>query len=682
MVGKKENIKADTGSKGIRKFIVRNRAILFIVGLAAASIAGVVHFFNISNNHNVELVTQSSIEASKKAFSDLEESTFKMLAAALESLLVNEEIAAAFVSGDRDRLYQLVRPLYEKLRTQSNITHWYFLDPEPSKTTFLRVHTPHLYNDLITRVTLDNCIKTKQFSFGKELGKTAMALRAVHPYYYKGQLIGYMELGVQIDDFLNMLKTQTGNEYGLLVKKEFLSRAKWESVIREREGAPRNNWNDMEHLLLVSATCDCLLFEQFHQALENLESIPDNGLALEKFLHDDSIHYVRGIFPFYDAAGRKVGGVILLKDITPMFGAMETQKEEIMMTIVGFMGLITFFMVFFHKRAEKELRKYRNRLEELVRESTAELLETNIRLNLEIKEHKEARAALQEEAKAREEAEKKQINAVKHAERSARLASIGVMAASITHEINQPLNAIKVTADSIQYWHKRNPGALPEFFTDQLKIISKSVNRIVEIIQHMRTFWVIPDAPEISEVNINRAVKNALSLTRQQLHAHGIEEILHLSSTPDSLTVKGNMVHFEQIIVNLVVNAIRALDEKKEKNKKIEITTLAGDRQAVLIIRDNGPGLPPVDAEKLFDPFFSTDNSGEGMGLGLAIVKRYIDQYNGIITAANNKDGGAVFTLKFPLTPLTPPAPAPAPGQAQSAGHKEQGHGVQDAGHD
>jgi signal transduction histidine kinase len=649
-VGKKDNTKTETGIKRIGQFISRCRAIFFIVGLAAASIAGVTHLFNISNNHNMERATQASIEANRTAFSDLEKNTENMLWATLESLLVNEEIAAAFVSGDRDRLYQLVRPLYVKLRKQTHITHWYFLDPEPSKTCFLRIHTPHLHNDLITRVTLDNCIKTKQFSFGKELGKTALALRAVYPYYYKNQLVGYMELAVRIEDFLIMLKSQTGNEYGLLVKKKFLDRAKWASVTREK--AARDNWDDMEHLLLVSTTCECLRLDRFKTALENLEFIPDSGMALEKIkTENEDIHYVRGIFPFYDAADRKVGGVILLKDITSMSDAMESQKNEIVWMIVTFMGLITFFMIFFHKRAEKELRKYRNRLEELVQESTAELVAANKRLNLEIQEHKEARSALQQEAKAREEAEKKEINAVKHAERSARLASIGVMAASITHEINQPLNAIKVTSDSIQYWHKRNPGTLPEFFTDQLKIISKSVKRIVEIVQHMRTFWVIPDTPKISEVNINQAVKSALSLTRQQLHAHGIREQLKIDSDP--LIVKGNRVHFEQIIVNLVVNALQALDEKKGNNKTIEIITMAREQYAVLIIRDNGPGLPTVDVDRLFDPFFSTHSSGGGevvgMGLGLAIVKRYIDRYHGIIEAADNDEGGAAFTLKFPM---------------------------------
>ncbi len=630
--------------KRIKDFIYGYRAIFIIVGLAAASIVGVIHLFAISTNHNVELITKTSIKTARKAFSDLEKSTANMLSATLKSLLMNDTVAAQFFARDREALYQLCYPLFKNLKSQNRITHWYFLNPEPEKTCFLRIHTPHLYNDLITRTTLDNCIKTKSLAVGTDMGKTALALRAVHPFYYKKQLIGYMELGIQIEDFLEMLKEQTGNEYCLLLKKKYLDRDKWASITTEK--ALRNNWDDMKHLLHVYSTWQCVYLDRFIKALEDLEHIPDEGLVLEKISRENS-HFIRGIFPFYDAAGRKVGGVLSLKEITPMVEAMESQKNEILLMLLGFMSLITFFMIFFHKRAEKELRQYRGRLEEMVRESTKELLETNIRLNMEIKEHKEAQLALEQECEARQDAERKHIQAVKHAERSARLASIGVMAASITHEINQPLNAIKVTSDSIQYWHKRNPGALPEPFTNQLDIISQSVQRIVEIIDHMRAFWVIPGSPKISEVNINQAVKNALSLTRQQLYAHGIQELIKMEIEP--LMVKGNLVHFEQIIVNLMVNAIHALDEKRKEDKKITINTFMDETFAVLVIRDNGPGLPTEDKSKLFDPFFSTKNSGEGMGLGLAIVKRYIDKYGGKVTAGNHASGGAQFIIKFPL---------------------------------
>ena len=636
----------------MKKFFFRFRAIFFIMGLACASIVGVVYLFNVSTANNVELITRTSVKSAQKAFSDLEINTGNTLSAVLEVLLTNDEIAALFNARDREGLYRLVRPLFEKIKKQNNITHWYFLNPEPLKTCFLRVHSRNLYDDVITRDTLETCIKTKEVAMGKELGKTALALRAVHPYYYKGNFIGYMELAVQVEDFFGMLKRQTGNEYGLLVKKKYLDREKWISLTKQK--GIRNNWDDMEHLLLVNSTCDCARLEQPQNVLENLESIPDDGIVLEKVVQKKR-QLVRGIFPFYDAAGRKVGGVFVLKDITPIFRSMIRQKREIAGAILVFMSLITFFMIFFHKRAEGELRKYRNQLEELVKARTADLMFINKELSREIEAHKRDRDTLREECRARAEAEEKQVEAIKQVERSARLASIGVMAAGITHEINQPLNAIKVTADSIQYWHKRNPGVLPEMFVDQLNIISKSVERIVEIVQHMRTFWVVPHASDTGIVDINMVVKKALSLTGQQLHAHGIRERLSMETKP--VTIEGNRVHLEQIVLNLMVNAVHALEEQQggnnsdNKNKEIKITTRRNGRQVELVIEDNGPGLPTEDPERLFDPFFSTYNGsgGEGMGLGLAIVKRYIDRYGGTIEARNQKNAGAVFTIKFPF---------------------------------
>jgi signal transduction histidine kinase len=650
VLSRKKKWSEEKGIRRIRRFIFLYRAIFFILGLAAISMTGVLFLFNISNNTNIKFITNTAINDTEKAFKDIEKSSVNMLSAALESAMYNDKISKCFLLRDRSELLKVTKPLFDHLKEQNGITHWYFIEADSKKTCFLRVHTPHLHSDRITRSTLDRCILTKEFVWGKELGKTAVAVRAVHPYYHEDQLIGYMEMAVSINHFLRRLKERTSGEYGLLVDKAYLDHRKWVSVTKVR--GERNNWDDQERFLLIDKTSESIAKGLPPKAETNLVNIPNRGVLLEK-LSKGNKHYVRGVFPFYDANERKIGGVFILRNITPTYNAMQEQKTRMVWLLILFMGLVTFFMIFFHKRAETELRNYRGRLEEMVDEATAEIRETNRKLNLEIEDHKTLQQALEEECEAREVAEKKQIKAIKQAERTARLASIGVMAAGITHEINQPLNAIKVSADSIQFWHKRNPGNLPETFTDQLHVLSRSVNRIVEIIQHMRAFWVVPDTPVLEMVDLGKAVKNALSLTRLQLHAHGIQE--HLELDMRALMVEGNLIHLEQIIINLVVNAIHALDEKEQRNKELKISTWDDEARqfAYLSIEDNGPGLPDGGAEKIFDPFFSTHNGGEGMGLGLAIVKRYVDRYNGSIEAVNNHDNekvlGARFTLKFPI---------------------------------
>ena len=247
---------------------------------------------------------------------------------------------------------------------------------------------------------------------------------------------------------------------------------------------------------------------------------------------------------------------------------------------------------------------------------------------------------------ARLEAEKKNVEAVHLIENSARLASIGVMAAGITHEINQPLNAIKVTSDSVLFQEKRNPGLYSENLINKIKNISVAAGRIDEIIRHMRSFWVTSSSRDDEKFELHDTVIYALKILKNQMNFHGINiELLFL---PEKIYLFGTKVHFEQIIINLCVNSIHALDKVKQKDKKIIIKSEILEKHYKVIIQDNGPGLPDNISDKIFDPFYSTKKPGEGMGLGLAIVKLFMDSFKGEIKALNNQNNeGACFELYF-----------------------------------
>ncbi len=246
------------------------------------------------------------------------------------------------------------------------------------------------------------------------------------------------------------------------------------------------------------------------------------------------------------------------------------------------------------------------------------------------------------------EAEKKHTEAVRITEQASRLASIGVMAAGITHEINQPLNSIGVTAESVLYWMKHNQIDLPGKFSEKIEEISDHVDRIDSIIKHMREFWVTPTQIIEDEFDLNEAVRNSLSLIEKQISSHGISLELFMKVT--ALPVAGNRILLEQSVINLVVNSIHAHDESMSDDKKIEVITRKSGTSVILEVRDNAAGLPEGADEELFDPFYSTRKPGEGMGLGLAIAKRFISNLGGSIQADNNNNGGgAAFTIKLPL---------------------------------
>ncbi|MDP8205120.1 MAG: PhnD/SsuA/transferrin family substrate-binding protein [Candidatus Electryonea clarkiae] len=245
-----------------------------------------------------------------------------------------------------------------------------------------------------------------------------------------------------------------------------------------------------------------------------------------------------------------------------------------------------------------------------------------------------------------EEVGKKRNEAIKLAEETSRLSSIGVMAAGITHEINQPLNAIRLSADGIILWSEKNPSSFPDFLLNLIKEISSGSKRISEIIEHMRSFWVTPVPQKPVEIDMNEVLQDALELIARQIKNHQIELIMNCDSS--SLKLLGDPVQFQQIINNLVINAIYALDEVERTDKKIRINTKMVDKTVILEISDNGPGLSTLSEDELFDPFYSTRIPGKGMGLGLAIVKMFVNRFNGKIEACNNKDAGATFSLYFP----------------------------------
>lgn len=242
------------------------------------------------------------------------------------------------------------------------------------------------------------------------------------------------------------------------------------------------------------------------------------------------------------------------------------------------------------------------------------------------------------------EAKEKLLKANQVLEKASRLASVGVMASGITHEINQPLNALKVTVDGILYWEKRHKDIMPEFVSNKLSILLKGIDKISEVIQHMRQYWIAPSKSEAAEViDLKVAVLNAYSLLYRQIEDHGIQcEVL----MPEKQTwIKGSFIQIEQIVINLVVNAIQELDNVTGREKQLIIMVKYKKNTAQLSVIDNASGIDTSIGEKLFDPFFSTKQEQKGSGLGLAIVKAFVEKLQGKIEYRNNPDFGATFTV-------------------------------------
>ncbi|MDH5680540.1 MAG: methyl-accepting chemotaxis protein [Spirochaetota bacterium] len=295
------------------------------------SVAVSAYLLDQSYNEKIKLISKQAVDIPRKSFDNLKTDDIKKLSAVLDSLLFNEKIKLTYLENDRAKLQQLVEPLFKKLKTQYQITHWYFHRPEPAKTKFLRVHNPRQFDDSIGRITYETAVKTKSYGAGIELGKLGFALRVVHPYYHNNNLIGYMELGEEIDHFLRIMKKQTGNDFAILIKKKYLTKDKWLST-RKSHGLT-DNWDQFKDVVLVDNTINDKSIVNYDG---DIEKIPAGGQSLGS-IEKNNKQYVRGIFPLVDASKRQVGGVFILKDVTDIYDeTAQSQLTAIILLCVGF----------------------------------------------------------------------------------------------------------------------------------------------------------------------------------------------------------------------------------------------------------------------------------------------------------------------------------------------------------
>ncbi|MFH1930971.1 MAG: ATP-binding protein [Pseudomonadota bacterium] len=228
-----------------------------------------------------------------------------------------------------------------------------------------------------------------------------------------------------------------------------------------------------------------------------------------------------------------------------------------------------------------------------------------------------------------------------------RLSALGVMATGIAHELNQPLNTIRVSADSLLFGRDQGwPLDETELF-DNLQMISSQVIRMSDLIQNIRVFAHDDTKQPDVLVRPNDAIHNVFSMIGSQLEVHGIK--VHKDLSPNLPTLRMNLSRLEQVIMNLVVNARQALDECNHDHKQIWIRSYATSRDLIHIeVEDNATGIPDDMKVKIFDPFFTTKEVGQGTGLGLTISNSIISDLNGSIEVFNNDKGGAIFTVVIP----------------------------------
>ncbi|WP_239182190.1 ATP-binding protein [Vibrio sp. Of7-15] len=228
---------------------------------------------------------------------------------------------------------------------------------------------------------------------------------------------------------------------------------------------------------------------------------------------------------------------------------------------------------------------------------------------------------------------------------SAKMVSIGQVTSGLAHEINQPLGSIQLNTELI-YSIVQEDGSITKNDIDPIyKKVSKQINRITKIIQHLKIFTRDDTVTELEKTNFITLIDESLVLFSQGFSLNKINLVKNFEKKIPH--IECNKIHIEQLITNILSNAEHALEGTN--NKTIIIRLYMKESYLCMEIEDNGHGISPENLSKIFDPFFTTKQVGKGTGLGMSISYGIAQSHNGTLTVRSLLGSGTCFTLSLPI---------------------------------
>ena len=331
-----------------------------------------------------------------------------------------------------------------------------------------------------------------------------------------------------------------------------------------------------------------------------------NGTEVDAYIEDQALYRLDTAIPFQGWR---------LTYLTPFQSVREKVNGVLALGITALALLLALGFYFLSRRATRQSTFFKAESEEL--------RALNDRLSAEITQ--------------RERAERNLQVAEASLEQSSKLAALGEMSAAVSHELNQPLAAMRtyLAAAKLLLSRKRSEEALSSF-----QRIDDLIGRMGTITQQLKSYSR-KGSEDLIPVDFVSSINTSISMMAPQLGQQSVEITKSLPDTP--VSVLADPVRLEQVIVNLLRNALDAMKGQTERYLQISLT--AGE-MATLTIQDNGPGIENLD--EMFEPFFTTKKPGEGVGLGLAISSSIAQDLDGRLFARNVSPRGAVFEFQLP----------------------------------
>jgi C4-dicarboxylate-specific signal transduction histidine kinase len=333
--------------------------------------------------------------------------------------------------------------------------------------------------------------------------------------------------------------------------------------------------------------------------------------------------------------GKWPGGLALILSAAavayflPPLHSFEVDRESLPIFVeFAASALVVGWFSTWRRQAEAELQYARDELQLRVEERTAELKQTNQQLLAEMAERKRAQEAYSE--------------AQAELARVTRMSTMGALAASISHEVNQPLAAVVTNADACMMWLSSDPPNIEEARA-AVDSIAQQGTRASEVVRHIRAMFT-KTTPERTKIQVNDLIREVIILTEGAALRNQVALETELGA--DLAAVICDRVQLQQVTVNLILNGIEAMSGIEGRPRRLVIrSSMQNSGQVLVAVEDSGVGIDPKNEKRIFDAFFTT--KGQGMGMGLSISHSIIEAHGGRLWASRNSDYGA--TLQFTL---------------------------------
>jgi signal transduction histidine kinase len=650
---------------------IRLRILLpMVAAMALLSTVFALGLYEEQRSANERSIIRSS-KSVQSLLNDNEKQCMGSMSITLQELLNDDRLADALRDRNTSILSQRTAPVFENLNRIDNITHFRFYSRE--RSILLQSRSAGGKTDAGKDTMLLEAERTGKSVSGLEKSpQGSFLLRAISPWNRDGQRVGYVELGVDLHDILISIHNELQMDLFVAVDKNRLQRAEYEEAPRLAGG--QNSWAQFADEVVTDKTSESIP-ETAQTCLRQSAGAADRK---DKFLYGKGTVSQIMFLPLNDSEGRRLGELVVLRDVSKAIAEAGRWKLAIAMVCLGVCAALTAFFY-----------RYLGGIEMTLAEKTVKLREANeqleARVELRTSELQTANAELQDQMKRREQTQQELVASQKQLLAASRQAGKAEVAIGVLHNVGNVLNSINVSAsvlmDRVAHFRVDNiarvgallqqpagelanyltkdekgrqvPGFLIEtgaalvkdrqLLKDEICSLRKNiehVNAVVSMQQNHAKIGGILESCEAREI-----VEEAIQLNFTSLQRHAIDVRRDFRPMPPILTDRHKVL---QILINLIANSKKALDQKSGDRQIVISIAPAGAERVKITIADNGAGIAPENLTRIFSHGFTTRSDGHGFGLHSgALTAR---ELSGALTAQSPGLGcGATFILEIPI---------------------------------